>query len=338
MPSLVTVIVPTFNRLALLRETVSSVLHQSYSDWELLIVDDNSTDLTRDWVKSLTTDDSRIQLLERIAHMPGSRGTQVCRNLGFEMARGDAIIFLDSDDILSPNCLERRLRVLSSDEAYDAVVGQALCFSCTVGDLGTDKIWAPWSDSNDDLDCFLANDIPWQTSGPLWRREALARVGDWNEQLFRGAQDYEFHVRALARGVRFYKLLGIDYYWRTPRIDSYSSLEGFKKRHCDGGMIAAYRMIMDEVICCNVDTPLRRKIMANTVIHFSVLCRNFGGKASVAERGILDAHRHGLIGAVSTILFRLLLRVWWHFLGRVPAMSLMTRLSPFIQSQTSLLS
>ena len=123
------------------------------------------------------------------------------------------------------------------------------------------------------------------------------------------------------------KLPGVDYYWRVPREDSLSSLESFKTRHGDGGMITAYRRIMTDVMTIGVLTPHRRRLIGGEVIRLALNCRNFGGSPSVAERGLLDAYGYGLIGLLKTGVCRLLLRCWWRIGGLLPSMALLNRLA-----------
>ena len=249
------------------------------------------------------------------------------------MSLGETVLFLDSDDLLDPDCLRRRLEVLEADPSLDAVVGQALQFRDQPGDLGNDNFWGQWTEGDDDLNRFLANDIPWQTSGPLWRRAALDRIGLWDESLQHVGHDHEFHVRALCRGVRISRLAGVDYFWRVPRCDSLSSLESFKRRHRDGGMICAYQAILREVVSSGADTACRRRLMAVEVIQLASRCRTFGGSPSVAEQGVLVACRLGLLEPWRAWACSLLLRAWWRIGTRVPAMALLHRLA--LQTATS---
>ena len=329
---MVSIIVPVFNRLFLLKHAVRSVLRQAYFKWELLVVDDGSSDGTNHWLLMQQKRYPRIRLIIRSNYRPTAHGAQVCRNLGLQMAQGDGVLFLDSDDLLDSDCLRRRVALLEANPALDAVVGQALRFQDQPGDLGNKTIWGQWSACDDDLDRFLVHDIPWQTSGPLWRRSALDRLGYWDEQLQYVGHDHEFHVRALCRGLRFLKQPVVDYFWRVPRADSLSSLESFKSRHSDGGMITAYRAIMAEVMRSGGDTPYRRRLMAGEVIRLASNCRNFAGTASQAEQGLLDACRLGLFTPWTTQACRLLLRCWWRIGGRVPAMALLNRLANQVAS------
>ena len=325
--TLVSVVVPTYNRISLLKETVLSVKAQSHLRWELLVVDDGSCDGTPAWVLSQHQQDLRIRLIQRAVHRPDACGAQVCRNLGRQMGYGEVLVFLDSDDLLAPDCLQNRLAFLNADPSLDAVVGQALHFSEQPGDLGTDRIWGRWQPGQDDLDFFLADAIPWQTSGPLWRRESLERVGPWDESLQHVGHDHEFHVRALCRGLKIARVERVDYYWRVPREDSLSSLESFKTRHRDGGMIRAYQAILHQVVKSGSLTPLRRRLMVAESIRLAVRCRNFGGSASMAEQILLDACNAHLIDRGTTTVCRVLLRCWWRLGGILPSMALLNRLA-----------
>ena len=113
----VTVVIPTFNRLALLREAVESVKAQSYDDWELLVVDDGSTDQTAEYVQA--EQDQRIDLI-RSAHR-GNVGA--VRNLGVSHARGRFVAFLDSDDLWKPTKLKRQITALKSRGAQWSYTG-----------------------------------------------------------------------------------------------------------------------------------------------------------------------------------------------------------------------
>ena len=107
MPPLVSVILPTYNRAATLARAIDSVLNQTFSDFELVIVDDGSTDGTREFLgKYAGMDNVRIIWSER-------RGASGARNLGVSEARGVYIAFQDSDDEWMPHKLARAMEVLT---------------------------------------------------------------------------------------------------------------------------------------------------------------------------------------------------------------------------------
>ena len=99
-PPLISIILPTKDRRALLPLAISSVIHQTYSNWELIIIDDGSTDGSCDMIRRQYQDD-RLKLVQ----IPSS-GVSVARNVGLETAQGEVIAYLDSDDIWTSRFLE----------------------------------------------------------------------------------------------------------------------------------------------------------------------------------------------------------------------------------------
>ena len=102
---LVSVIIPTFNSAQFIAEAIQSVQKQTYANWEIIVVDDCSTDGTLALISDLITIDNRIQLFQ----LAVNSGTGVARNLGLEKAKGKYIAFLDADDLWKPHKLEKQL-------------------------------------------------------------------------------------------------------------------------------------------------------------------------------------------------------------------------------------
>ena len=109
---LVSIITPTYNCWRFIAETIESVLAQTYPNWELIIVDDCSTDKTKDVVEKFK--DSRIKYF-RLGH---NSGAAIARNTALSLASGQWIAFLDSDDLWLPEKLERQLNFMVTND-YD---------------------------------------------------------------------------------------------------------------------------------------------------------------------------------------------------------------------------
>ena len=105
MEKLVSIIMPAYNCVDYIAESIRSVQNQSYRNWELIVADDNSTDGTVDTVRSMAADDNRIHLLETDINL----GPAAARNRAINAAQGDYIAFLDSDDIWYPDKLSRQI-------------------------------------------------------------------------------------------------------------------------------------------------------------------------------------------------------------------------------------
>lgn len=205
----ISVIIPTKDRRLLLAETLESLSNQTLQAWEALIVDDGSHDGTEEFVKELASGDPRFRYLARSGHNPGASS---CRNAGLSMARGEYVIFLDSDDFLASDCLQNRLETIQQSE-HDYIVFQTGVFLSKPGD--DSRLWNKFH-ADDDLNRFLSHDMPWHTSGPIWKRTALETIGPWDENCLTG-QDWEFHIRALASGLRYTKVSLVDSFWRKSR-------------------------------------------------------------------------------------------------------------------------
>ncbi len=109
---LVTVVIPAYNREKFLPETIESVRTQTFQDWELIIVDDGSTDDTATIVSQLSKTDHRIRYIWQ-----QNSERAVARNRGIKESRGAYIAFLDSDDLWLPNKLEKQVNTIMRDGA-----------------------------------------------------------------------------------------------------------------------------------------------------------------------------------------------------------------------------
>lgn len=119
---LISVVVPTRNRVAYLKEALASVRNQTTASWECIVVDDGSTDGTWEWLASQS--DTRVGVIRNAR--PGERSA--ARNRGLAEARGRFVLFLDDDDRLRPNALMRLARSLLSDPSCFAAVGAIVAF------------------------------------------------------------------------------------------------------------------------------------------------------------------------------------------------------------------
>ncbi len=129
---LVSVIIPFYNREKFLSESIKSVLAQSETDWELLLIDDGSTDSGGEIVREFAEIHAdKIRLLHH--EDKKNKGAGASRNLGIAHARGKFITFLDSDDVFFPDALENQLSAFQHDANADAVCGTLIC-------------WYSWSD------------------------------------------------------------------------------------------------------------------------------------------------------------------------------------------------
>jgi len=114
MNRLVSIITPCYNSSKYIEETIKSIKEQTYNNWELIIVDDYSTDNSVDLVKKIILVDSRVKLIE----LKVNSGPAISRNVGIKMAKGDFITFIDSDDIWLPEFIENSIKFETESEGF----------------------------------------------------------------------------------------------------------------------------------------------------------------------------------------------------------------------------
>lgn len=213
MDHVVSIITPLFNTEKYISETIESVLNQSYPYWEMIIVDDGSTDDSCHIVNEYAAKDNRIKLYKR-DRLP--KGGNVCRNIGIEKATGEYIMFLDSDDLLYPLCLENRVNIIKRNKELDFAVFQMNTFSptgTTNGRLLTHK-------SDNYLYSFLSHNLPWHTTSPLWSSKFIKENLKGFDERFLRLQDPEFHTRALlVSDVKFEVYSDVEYIDSSYRVD-----------------------------------------------------------------------------------------------------------------------
>lgn len=118
MKALVSIITPLYNSKAFIAETISSVLKQTYTNWELLLIDDCSTDNTLEVVAEFLLKNPNIKLIKNNSNS----GAAISRNKGIAEAKGDFIAFLDADDLWKPKKLEKQINFMQTENCE-------VCFS-----------------------------------------------------------------------------------------------------------------------------------------------------------------------------------------------------------------
>lgn len=194
---LFSVVIPCFNASGTLVETIASVFDQTMQDFEILAVNNNSTDTTAEVLAELAHNEPRIQLLQQPV-----QGPSATRNMGIQNARGTYIAFLDSDDLWDRDYLEAHLANLSDGE-----VGVSYCRARLIdmASRPTGKVSQPKLDGLQPRDLLRSNPCT-STSFIVVPHRDFDDVGLFNEALHR-AEDQDWLFRAAFAGI---KLSGID--------------------------------------------------------------------------------------------------------------------------------
>lgn len=194
----ISVVIPVYNRREAVGDAVRSALAQTLPPVEVLVVDDGSTDGSADAAAGFGGP-------VRVLRMP-NQGPSAARNTGIKAAKGDAVAFLDSDDVWQPQCLERLAETLQAERA-DMVFGDVQIQVCgevaVLSLLHQRRVSAVLGSGAGRIpDCFamllLENFI--HTSTVMVRREALVRAGMFDESL-RSVEDRDMWLRVARSGV-----------------------------------------------------------------------------------------------------------------------------------------
>ena len=193
--NMVSTIIPVYNRVAMLREAVASVLAQTWRPVEIVIVDDGSTDDTPQAAQQLAAgmpDVIRVVL-------QSNAGPGVARQRGFEASRGEFVQFLDSDDLLLPDKFALQIRGLREDAEAGISYGKTYTRENGV------RLPDPAQRSGERLRTLfpaMLGEPLWPTLAPLYRRSVLEAVGPWPAK--RQLEDWEFDAQAGALGVKLH--------------------------------------------------------------------------------------------------------------------------------------
>ncbi len=176
----VSVVIPTYNREAFLEEAIQSVLNQTFEDFELIVVDDGSTDDTRSLVARFRRD-GRVSYVYQ-----DNQGDGAARNTGIRRSSGVYVVFLDSDDLWFPEKLERQVGLLRQDlefsAAYSAITLQRLNRDRRVVRQRVVRRPEPWQQTLFE-DLLYDNVITGSHSSVMVPRKAFDRVGYFDESL-----------------------------------------------------------------------------------------------------------------------------------------------------------
>ncbi|WP_417237415.1 glycosyltransferase family 2 protein [Bizionia paragorgiae] len=192
---MISIIIPTYNRASILREALDSVLAQIYQDWECIVVDDNSTDNTKEIVQEYSKKDSRFRYFERPLQMP--KGANACRNYGFEQSRGEYIQWFDSDDLMHPEKLKFKIKFAlfyNSDIIVDTHTSQEVIALSKNPKLDI-------FESADFYVDFIMGKKPVITNDVMVRRSVIGKLR-YDENLHK-AQEYEFFTRLFDQKLKY---------------------------------------------------------------------------------------------------------------------------------------
>jgi glycosyltransferase involved in cell wall biosynthesis len=193
---LVSIIIPVYNRASLLRQAVASALAQTYRAFEIIIVDDGSTDETPRTIRQLVDEHSAIHAVRRENGGPGA-----ARESGRLTARGAYLQYLDSDDLLLSHKLELQVAALEANPEAVAAYCRTRFRDANNAEIAC--TWKPLLNGQTSiLPSFLRGRL-WDTLTPLYRASAVAAVGPWTSRRLEEDWEYDCRVGALRLPIVF---------------------------------------------------------------------------------------------------------------------------------------
>lgn len=209
------VVIPCWNCSKVVKPMLESIINQTYHDWRLFCVDDQSTDDTSDLLKEYTRKDNRIFTITRNRQ---PKGAQTCRNIGFEQSIGaEYIIWFDSDDLIAPYCFEQRVAFMDKHPELDFGVFYAKSFKEDLWKSEGEILFGYKYHKTSDLCRFLRRTLPFVGWTNIYRRSSLVEKGlSWDEKLL-SLQDSDFNIQSILTGLKYdYDQSGrIDYFWKV---------------------------------------------------------------------------------------------------------------------------
>lgn len=195
--SRVSILVAAYNAEQFIGQTIRSVVSQTYQDWELIVVDDGSTDGTANIVKEWAQNDSRIKFL-----VQSNKGASSARNYAFSHSTGDYIVILDADDCILPDKLELQCKHLDNNHMYGVVYGDTWHCDENLSHIILESKKFPSQHVEGDVFERIILGNLFAVHSAMVRRECILRVGlhDESQDLI---ADWDFWVRVS----EFYKFL-----------------------------------------------------------------------------------------------------------------------------------
>lgn len=192
---LVSIIIPCYNTERFVAETINSCIKSTYSNLEILVIDDGSTDNSAKIIQDIAEENAVVQYI-----FQKNKGLSGARNTGIDSANGDFLMFLDADDLIYPDKVEIQLTFLQKNPKYDLVA----CGFARTDERGNLLYNSPAKEKQIDLsELVTSSQFPVHTA--LIRRDAVKNTGYFDTSL-RAAEDWDYWCRMLIKEHQMYRL------------------------------------------------------------------------------------------------------------------------------------
>jgi len=193
---MISIIIPCFNRENIISETILSVINQSFTDLEILVIDDHSSDNSFQIVDGFVSKDERVKIFRRPNDLP--KGGNSCRNFGLQISKGDYVKWLDSDDLLESNALQ-----LQIDDILNTCSDVSLCNSVNFVTDQDFRKTSRWGNLNEEISPsnFVSGSFRWHTCSGLWKRRYFSSEDIWELGLS-NSQEWLMHLTQIVKGCK----------------------------------------------------------------------------------------------------------------------------------------
>lgn len=193
----ISVVMSVYNAEKYLTEAVDSILGQTYSDYELILINDKSTDSSGDILNQYANQDPRIVILENEYNV----GLTKSLNIGLAIAKGEYIARMDADDISVPDRFEKQVAFLDAHPDYSFVS----CIGRYIDENGNPEQLRLFPETNEEIYAMMPKVDAVMHPGVMFRRADIEKIGNYCED-FRVVQDYDLWFRGMAAGYKFYNI------------------------------------------------------------------------------------------------------------------------------------
>lgn len=212
---LLSVVIPVYNVKDYLGKTLDCIIEQTYRTWELILVDDGSDDGSLEIAREYCEKDKRIRLYQR-DRLP--KGAPSCRNMGLELAKGDYLIYLDSDDVIAPYCFKQRVEYIEANDCDFAVFPMMGFYNKLFDAPGMSYGYKPQGEI---ICALLARTLPFVVVTNIYKRQVLVdNKIIWDTNL-KSYQDSDYNLQAIRSGMTYEISNALpDYFYRLSAQNS----------------------------------------------------------------------------------------------------------------------
>ena len=195
----ISIIIPCFNQAHFLGDAVNSVLNSDYSNIEIIIINDGSTDNSKEKAEEFCARHQNIIFIDQ-----QNKGVSYARNAGIKIATGKYILPLDGDDMISPEYIPGAIKVLEENPNVKVVYCKALKFN-------ENREWS-WRLKQFSLQSLAKDNMIFVSA--VFRKSDWKVIGGYSEDLIKGHEDWEFWIKLLKSGGEVTKLPFVGFYYR----------------------------------------------------------------------------------------------------------------------------